>query len=487
MSAERTLGAGFVLVLLLSGCPSKAPGPAGQGEVQAARPASGEATLLLMADIRGVLRPCGCTKELRKGGFDRLGPQLAKERARSPGALVLHAGPLFFDGAAADPKKAAQRDRQASVAAQLIGEVRVDVAGLSAVDVAAAADGVLPTLVERSGAALTVANVTLNGGPAAPRFVVREVGSLRVGVIALAAPAHAAALGERGEISDPKDGARAAVAELADRADVVVLLSALGLRETKRLMRKVSGIHFAVAGGMDDHASFTDEAEPVGGGRVLQLHREGRFVGRLDLRVVDGDTDFVDRAELADGATAKGSSFSFSLAPLDWDLPQDPALLAKMDAFDAALQKINLAAAGALPTPKPGEAVYVGEWSCLDCHDQGQGWYEAHPHHQAWETLEKLNKTFDAECVSCHVTGYGRAGGSLVGQTVERQDVQCESCHGPGSLHALEGAALETLAPVTEATCVGCHNLHHSPRFDFAKYRKRLIAPGHGQPVAGTP
>ena len=63
------------------------------------RNTTGEGTLLLMADIRGVLRPCGCTKDLQKGGFERLKPHLDAERSAHPGAHLLHAGPLFYEGA----------------------------------------------------------------------------------------------------------------------------------------------------------------------------------------------------------------------------------------------------------------------------------------------------------------------------------------------------------------------------------------------------
>ena len=35
----------------------------------------------------------------------------------------------------------------------------------------------------------------------------------------------------------------------------------------------------------------------------------------------------------------------------------------------------------------------------------------------------------------------------------------------------------------TEQLCVTCHNEHHSPRFDFATYRAKLIVPGHGKPA----
>ena len=531
----------MVLAIASWGCRSQVgeprPVPPAVPEVLAVETpgARGEATLLLMADIRGVLRPCGCTVELQKGGFDRLGPFLSQTRAQHGGSQLVHAGPLWFESTKVDPVKTAQRARQAEVATGLLRRVKLDVAGLSAVDLASAGDA-FTELVAGSGVQLTAANLEPTDGSAFPlAHVVRAVGDLEVGFFALASPRDQAAVAQRARILDPTDSAKKAVAALAADANVVVLLSDLGLRETKRLVRAVPGIHFAVAGGLGEHPVVSDEAELVGATRVMQFHREGRFVGRLTLRMVDGSTDFADasapsEAELAvldqriaelekalarwaedrpdsdravrsarhhlaslkDERARLGSSsarpesnrstFDFRATALGWDLPQDPDILALMDAFNEELKRINLAHAGTLPEAKPGQAVYVGVAACLECHEEVQTFWDGDRHHKAWATLERDGKTFDAECVSCHVTGYGKAGGALVGQTKGREDVQCESCHGPGSLHAeSDGDTDLIVTEPEEATCTICHNAHHSPQFDFKRYRKKLMVPGHGR------
>lgn len=518
---------------LMTACSAPTPGPiptppADVMPLAAAR--SGEATLLLMADLRGVLRPCGCTVELQKGGFDRLIPYLAEERKQHPGAELVHAGPMFYEEATVDAKKKAQRERQAVVLADLVKRTGIAVAGASATD-DVGSGGQLAALAARAGVQLTVANLSLAEGVGIAPSVVREIGGLRVGLFALADPEEAP-----GRATDPEQAASATVRALAGKADVVVLLSSLGLRETKRLVRKVAGIDFAVAGGMGEHPAYSDEAELVGGTRVLQFHREGRFIGRLTLRVIDGQRDFVDasavspaelallearikriEAALADLertraptdpeirsmshhlATAKASrdhlvakkviipadrsSFSFTLTPLDWDLPQDAEVAGLMKAFDEELARINIANAGTLPEPKPGEAVFVGTEACFDCHAETQDFWKKNEHAHAWESLEEQGKTFDADCVSCHVTGYGMAGGSLVGKTQGREDVQCEACHGPGSKHVEDSLPNSIVGKPTEASCVGCHNEHHSPRFEYKAYREHLLVPGHGRPL----
>ncbi|MFT7581764.1 MAG: hypothetical protein ACI9MR_003442 [Myxococcota bacterium] len=546
----------LVLLAGISGCPSKAPPPISTETTQpvgvSRAPANGEATLMLMADIHGVLRPCGCVVELQKGGFDRLTPYLTEERAAHPGSGLLHAGPLFFEKAPVDPSKKDQSVRQSEVTAELVGRIGFTAAGATAVDVAAS-DGRYNALIERAKLTVTAANLDVDGVKTGPKYTVQDIGTLRIGIFAVAGPAEVSADGHApaddadhsvaapfgipaDSVRDPKIAASQVMAALSSKVDVVILLSALGLRETKRLVRKVPGIDFAVVGGLGEHPTFTDEAELVGGTRVMQFHREGRYVGRLAIRVVNGQTEFVDASQTSaaelkqldrrtadletrmetwkksgkageydaksashhlaslkserDRLAAKKavvptdkSSFSFTMTPLNWDLPQDPDTLAIMDAFDKELERINIAAAGTLPEAKPGQAVYVGVDACLECHEETKQFWTDTRHSHAWATLEKQNKTFDAECVSCHVTGYKQAGGSLVGQTKGRENVQCESCHGPGSIHADTNEVSDIIAKPTASTCVTCHNTHHSPGFAFGKYRKMLKVPGHGLPL----
>jgi len=505
--------------------------------VPAARVANGEATLFLMADIRGVLRPCGCTVELQKGGFDRLIPFLAEERKHHPGASLLHAGPLFYEDAEVDAKKKAQRERQAEVTADLVAQTGIDVTGATATD-QIASHGHLLDLASRAKVQVTAANLTIAGKTIAPR-VVKEIDGLRIGIVALAATPTEDELKELPAgtaVSDPEKAAVDAVAALKGDADVVVLLSDLGLRETKRLVRKVEGFDFAIAGGMGEHPSVADDAETVGATRVLQFHREGRYLGRLTMRIVGGQRDMVDASAVSDDELAAlderikkledslvelkktkqeedlpvrsaehhlasvkterdrlaakkvnvptdRSSFSFTQTPLNWDLPQDPGIVGLMKGFDEELARINVANAGTLPELAPGQATYVGTDACFECHADAKDFYAKTPHSHAWETLVDAGKTFDTECVSCHVTGYGKAGGSLVGHTKDREDVQCEACHGPGSKHAEDGDVATIVGKPIEDTCIGCHNSHHSPKFAFATYREQLVVPGHGKPL----
>ena len=109
------------------------------------------------------------------------------------------------------------------------------------------------------------------------------------------------------------------------------------------------------------------------------------------------------------------------------------------------------------------DGVYQGNNACGSCHVvEHMSWGASH-HAVAWYTLEKQNKTTDAACTGCHVTGNGKPGGwTADAEHSKLTDVGCESCHGPGGPH--DG----TRADPADA-CVECHDAKHSIAFSVEK------------------
>lgn len=141
------------------------------------------------------------------------------------------------------------------------------------------------------------------------------------------------------------------------------------------------------------------------------------------------------------------------------------------------------------------DAKYVGVTKCRSCHkkeligDQYGKWKEA-KHSEAFETL-KGDKAIEIakekgisgppseaeECLKCHVTAYGLAPSEFARKPLDPANgVQCETCHGPGSLYKKKktmsdhdkAVAAGMLEP-DEETCKGCHN-DKSPTWDTGKY-----------------
>ena len=77
------------------------------------------------------------------------------------------------------------------------------------------------------------------------------------------------------------------------------------------------------------------------------------------------------------------------------------------------------------------------------------------------------------ECVECHVTGYGRWGGyDGAGGGADLTGVQCEECHGPGSLHPATSGILAGEA--VQQACRRCHTRSRSPDFRLKEYLSRI-------------
>ncbi len=137
-------------------------------------------------------------------------------------------------------------------------------------------------------------------------------------------------------------------------------------------------------------------------------------------------------------------------------------VLEKMEAYTQELKdKDYLSKYPQVKHPLVGQAVqqglgvptFAGSDRCAKCHDTAHKIWEHTPHAHAYQTLVDSKKPslreYDAECIVCHVVGFGYTGGftGFAGldpdkdkEKFKRQqslmNVGCESCHGPCSEHA---------------------------------------------------
>jgi len=122
--------------------------------------------------------------------------------------------------------------------------------------------------------------------------------------------------------------------------------------------------------------------------------------------------------------------------------------------------------------PKPE---YVSYKKCKTCHkDIYNSWKET-THYTNFQAVLDSTGLDDTTCFTCHTTGYGEQGGFV--DTTETPDligVQCESCHGPGSLYKKysimkdhEKCIENGLYEQTEEVCTRCHTEEQSPDFNY--------------------
>lgn len=479
----------------------------GQAPSPPAPAADGPPRLLVLSSTIGYVEPCGCTVDLTLGGIDRVVALVDAERKRGPTA-VLVVGPHLFEHAP-PPHKVAQDEARARLVARSLARIGVD--------------AVVPTATELvRGAAfhrevqgvIGAPDVTANVPGGQGRII--ALGALKVGVLGLVADGAAV---PGGAPTAPDAATAQAEAERlrAAGARVVVALAAMPRRAIRRMARKTPGIDLWVLG---DHPEEAALASPLEHGYLIEAGDRARNLGRIVLHdaaepgpLVDpvGDADRARKAldlqiqmksdlfRRAGGAEleqqivaleaerqalaapkAEGKRFAYALVPVAPDVTPDPEVARWLAAYNASLKTINLARAGDIPKVPPGASGYAGDDQCADCHYEAHQLWTTTRHGKAWQTLVDADKTFDAECVGCHVTGWQKPGGSVLGKVEGRTNVQCEVCHGPGALHVESGGDPAKIArAVPEAVCVDCHNKHHSPEFDYGRYLPKILGPGH--------
>jgi hypothetical protein len=97
------------------------------------------------------------------------------------------------------------------------------------------------------------------------------------------------------------------------------------------------------------------------------------------------------------------------------------------------------------------KASYVGSERCGDCHAAAYKVWEKSKHAHAYKALVDAKfpsgRQYDPECIVCHTVGFPHKTGfmdppaganpaNIAKHNQKLRDVGCESCHGPGSVHA---------------------------------------------------
>ncbi|MHB8872634.1 MAG: multiheme c-type cytochrome [Myxococcaceae bacterium] len=476
--------------------------------------AAGPAVLFLSADLRGYLAPCGCSEEMR-GGIARAAFQIAGARRTGAPVLYLDSGDSLFAHASPSPAEVPQAERKARAVAQALGKMGLAFHAVGELDEARGAgfraslglpdqvgDGF--RLLDAGGHRVAVASAREGPGLSKACAAARAAGAELV----------------LGLLHQPMDEAQKAAGLPGLSADLVVSGHAAGglAGEGDRLVRgpvpvvRVDGrgrslLRLDLSFGGPTGGRFellkgrgeTDREVAATGERIELLRRQLDDPGlRPEARKLRRDKleELVLRREALAAAPPPApegkNSFFVRFIPLEPALESDQAVKEVVAAFDREVGALNLAWAREhgrdCPGPSAGEAAFVGNEPCRACHAAAFWVWEASKHAVAYQTLERDGKHLDLDCVRCHVTGADRPGGVCRLDRVEgRKGVGCESCHGPGSLHASAPSKQNIGVPHEERACLGCHDPENSRHFELGSFTNQIVGPGHGQPVSSVP
>ncbi len=490
-------------------------------EKKSKSPSSDSVLLLYTTSVQGYVTPCGCTQN-PLGGIDRLATVIEQAKRTHDGRVILiDAGQLLFDPKAMD---------------QCQDDSRIDL--LLSIYSHLGFLGTVPGEIDEArGKAFCDAKLTKHHLPPfgihqARKALIEKRGDFKIGITAF-----------RLDKDQDVEKTQKELAEqigIMKRADVnaVVVVAEAPIRVTKRVVAQLAYVDIVIQGAFPGESPMLPEALSPNGPWLMSAGMQGQYLGIVEFHFLQGKSTkklvlddrelraqgrkrlletrvaglkkqltekrdaayekfLRERLQVADDelrsvdisgqlAPLSVPHFVSKAIPLDKKIPPTPAVQSQLQAYERSIPRIvaECEAKVECPVANPGTPTFVGAATCLTCHTQaGEVWHGT-AHAKAWQTLEKVQKTSDRTCIGCHSVGFLKPGGYCrVGDVDFRKNVQCESCHGAGSLHAASGDKRLIQREVPESTCRGCHHVPHiesTESFVYDEKVLKILGPGHG-------
>jgi len=328
------------------------------------------------------------------------------------------------------------------------------------------------------GLPIVCANLYQGDARVFPASVETKVRGARIGIFALLG--EALREGDSLEVREPAAEGRATLRSLRDRCDYVILVAHMGREKLVRLIPELPGVDLVIRGhSVEGEKSGESCADTLGG--VLE------HLGVPVLYAGERARNIGSAVVSARGATAP-AVVATALIHLDKSVGEDSARVEEVKKFqqEEGLRQRELLVGKALARDEATGRVrerYLGMEICNRCHADIMPGFVLSRHFKAFDTLKGKGEEANPKCLVCHTTGYGRPSGYDPAE-VEKgapylRGVQCEACHGPGTMHARDGSYVVS----ARESCRACHTSQWSPHFDFETYWKRVAHRG----AAGAP
>jgi 2',3'-cyclic-nucleotide 2'-phosphodiesterase (5'-nucleotidase family) len=285
-----------------------------------------------------------------------------------------------------------------------------------------------------------------DGSELASPWIVVDRGDVRVGVTGVVGTDFLKwTVVESLSVGEPAEVLPGLVAEMRRACDVVVVLACTRAAAARELAA-LTGAEVVIS-----RAGMLDEADDSEGPPwILQAGRKGEKIGVAVLEQRREGFALTDDRKVV----------------LDESVRSDSLAQRMIDQFKAQAKAARTSESA---RPSVDSPRYLGQSACAKCHSEvARRWLQT-GHASAMETLVGRNRQSDTACIPCHVTGHGEPGGFRdMGTTPWLGGVQCEACHGPGSLHVTSGGALP-YGSVSALDCVRCHTVTQSPDFSYQR------------------
>ena len=440
--------------------------------------------LVISGQQDGYLEPCGCT-EGQKGGLGRRFDLLQRLRTQGWPLAAIDLGSLA-ENPATDRGGPEEAKIKFSMALTALEAMNYDALALGAEDLKlGVADFItaIPNTLKGRPKVLS-ANVIPADGLDPDGFfrpsIQTTAGPIKLGITAVLDPASFAALNDDAKdmfltFREPSAALPPILADLEKETDVQVLMVQGSPKVAEEYAKTYPGFDIVVA--TSEQPDPAKDPVLVNGGKtqVISVGRKGQYVGLVGF--FRGDCPAIRYQRVMLGPRFKQAEPMRKL--LDDDM---------QEIFRRARVVENYPRHPYLGGT-PG-ASFAGAESCRACHPKTFEKWQSTKHAHAYDALlsnPRRKRDADAECVSCHVTGFRYDSGFQSAEvSAHLKGNQCENCHGPSSRHveapddldARKAIALTKQVADSTRLCLQCHDDDNSPKFKFEEDYPKIAHKG---------
>ncbi len=434
------------------------------------------------------------------GGLPRRATFIKQETSEGVPTLILDSGNLFTEKALSGPtlENAVIKGELILRSMEIMG---YKAAAVGEMDLYLGREN-LDRLAGSTSVKFLSANLkSANGRPVYSPYTVTKVGKTKVGIFGLTSRDVDKKMMEQRFpgvwVDDPVTTASVLLPKLRKKADLIVALTHIGVGKDKELARSVKGIDVIVGG---KSRTWLKNPLQVGSTLITSGYFQGRAMGRLylsfrdkhagwadgnridfleeQLQVLENGGDVLPGAPKDREGLTRELDKARSLTRIDGDMialterfGDDRRIASFIRDYRKKLKKQDQArAAESVTSYTPNR--YLGTKACVDCHHGRFGFWATTAHARAISSLVPKDAEADPDCLPCHVTGYLKPTGyTLAAPRPDLVNVQCEACHGKGSLHASFPDIYGLIKIPPASICQGCHIADHDDDFDYIRDR----------------
>ena len=399
---------------------------------------------------------------------------LLKEEGRSEKSLLVDGGDFLYRSAKPEEYAQPYFQLKARFVAKAYSMLQFDGAALGPVDFALGLQTLRTTLDGQSFKVLA-GNVSLEGKPFFPSFQLVVRNGCYVALIGLLAHRPEGLKDEGIVVADALSSLRKTVSQLRSMVDLIVVLTSFREEQASALAVKMNNVDVLLYGKKGYRAG---SCRVVNNTILVEAAGYGRYLGKLDLWLSSRNGKGI--VELAKATPEAHLVYSGKSIPILSSIAEDAKMKVHVDNYKKEVRKLSIALARRTKSTTPSrKSFFWGNGLCMQCHPKEAKVWKLTTHAKAYNTLKKVGRELDVECLPCHTVGFQQRGGYRNPLDAKNfAGVQCESCHGPGALH--DTKEYKEYAERKE-NCTKCHSKDRCPDFDYEKVRLKETC--MGQPV----